>query len=374
MLQAKDIEFIEFNVTSLCNSKCPMCLRTMALYPPEDLKEHITHKFVTSSMPPELFKTIASGLGEHAKNITASFCGTTGDAPNHPKIDEILDVAVEMYKSVNMETNGSVRSTEWWKKVGTKFNFGLGHNFKIRFAIDGLADTNPLYRINTSFDKIMENAQAFIDAGGYAQWKFLIFDHNKHQIEQARELSKRMGFKEFITTSGKRFDDNQYKIENKLYKNKASSVDDTVKENGFVLAPAMEVDQKLQKSTEYRNKILKDPTSINDDVEIDCRTRNERYLFVDQFGKLWPCCFWSSQHEQNWAGHANWDYWWDKFQTSYGYNFNQLSSSNTILNMIDHDLLSNWLPQSFLGEHKKCDVCVHNCTKGMTSVNDLQRN
>lgn len=372
MLQAKDIEFIEFNVTSLCNSKCPMCLRTLALYPPEDLKEHITHRFVPSSMTPELFQTIAEGLGEHAKSINASFCGTTGDAPNHPRIDEILNIAVKMYKNVTMETNGSVRNTDWWRKIGTKFNSKTGHDFKVQFAIDGLADTNPLYRINTNFDKIIENAQAFIDAGGYAKWKFLIFDHNKHQVDQARELSKSMGFKQFITTTGKRFTNSQQNVENKLYKNKASLVKDTVKENGFSLAPAIEVDEKLQRIIEYRTKIFKDPNSISDDVEINCRTKDEKYLFVDQFGKLWPCCFWSSQHEKNWPGLANWDYWWDKFQTSYGHNFNQLSSSNTILDMLDHDLLSNWLPQSFSGEHKKCDVCVHNCKKGVSSKNVLQ--
>jgi hypothetical protein len=73
----------------------------MALYPPEDIKEHITHEFVPSSMTPELFQTIAEGLGEHAKSINASFCGTSGDAPNHPRIDEILDVAVKMYKHGN---------------------------------------------------------------------------------------------------------------------------------------------------------------------------------------------------------------------------------------------------------------------------------
>jgi hypothetical protein len=44
-----------------------------------------------------------------------------------------------------------------------------------------LEDTNHLYRENVEWKKIMENARAFISAGGTAHWDMLIFDHNKHQ-------------------------------------------------------------------------------------------------------------------------------------------------------------------------------------------------
>ena len=37
-----------------------------------------------------------------------------------------------------------------------------------------IKDTNP-YRIRTDFDKIMENAKTYINAGGIAEWKYIIF-------------------------------------------------------------------------------------------------------------------------------------------------------------------------------------------------------
>jgi hypothetical protein len=43
----------------------------------------------------------------------------------------------------------------------------------------------------------LENALKFIQAGGYAIWAMIKFDHNKHQISQAEILSKAMGFKRF---------------------------------------------------------------------------------------------------------------------------------------------------------------------------------
>jgi hypothetical protein len=44
----------------------------------------------------------------------------------------------------------------------------------------------------------MKNAKSYIDAGGSAIWKYLMFQHNEHQVEQARTLSKDMGFKKFL--------------------------------------------------------------------------------------------------------------------------------------------------------------------------------
>ena len=65
------------------------------------------------------------------------------------------------------------------------------------FSIDGLADTNKLYRIGINHDRVMANAKAFIEAGGKARWKFIVFRHNEHQVEEARELAKDMGFWQF---------------------------------------------------------------------------------------------------------------------------------------------------------------------------------
>ena len=44
---------------------------------------------------------------------------------------------------------------------------------------------------------IIKNAQAFIDAGGYAVWKMIKFDHNEHQVEDCRALAKNLGFQRF---------------------------------------------------------------------------------------------------------------------------------------------------------------------------------
>ena len=63
------------------------------------------------------------------------------------------------------------------------------------FSIDGLKNTNELYRRKLEWEKLMRNASAFIEAGGVAYWDMLVFKHNEHQIEEVRQLAKNMGFK-----------------------------------------------------------------------------------------------------------------------------------------------------------------------------------
>ena len=62
------------------------------------------------------------------------------------------------------------------------------------FSIDGLEDTNHLYRRNVKWEKVIENARSFITAGGKAHWDMLVFEHNKHQVDEAKSYANKLGF------------------------------------------------------------------------------------------------------------------------------------------------------------------------------------
>ena len=366
MIKIQNLKNIEFNITNLCNAKCPGCVRTAILYPKDEWKkEYFTKNFPMNSIDPELFETIADGLGNHAKNIVASFCGTTGDAPNHPHIDQIVDIAVNRYKLLVIETNGSIRNETWWEQLAKK------PNLIVRFAIDGLQDTNPLYRINTNFDKIIKNATTFINAGGKAEWKFIIFDHNKHQVNEAHELSKQLGFRSFQTVLSKRFEGDSTLVLNNMYSAKASNVDQNIKQKGFQIKPAVDLDSLIPEVVTWQRQSA-DQLNQHQNISISCRVADEGYLFIDQWGKLWPCCFWSVENESPWSDTGwKWGYWWEKFQTQYGNNFNQLSKDCTVIDLLEHDLIQKWLPDSFSGVHDKCTVCIAQCTSNKNSKNKL---
>ena len=86
-----------------------------------------------------------------------------------------------------------------------KYRTGREHSrLRVVWGIDGLEDTNHIYRVGAKWEKIINNAKAFIDAGGIASWQFIEFEHNKHQIEEAKQLAKELGFKEFRLVSSTR--------------------------------------------------------------------------------------------------------------------------------------------------------------------------
>lgn len=74
------------------------------------------------------------------------------------------------------------------------------------FSIDGLEDTNHIYRRNTNFKKIMDNARAYIETGASAHWDMLVFEHNKHQVQQCRDMAMELGFNWFRSKTTDRWD------------------------------------------------------------------------------------------------------------------------------------------------------------------------
>src|SRR5262249_44436596 len=103
---------------------------------------------------------------------------------------------------LGLHTNGSARSVEWWSELARILPHGKGY---VRFGIDGLETTNHLYRRNTKWDTVMRNVKAFIAAGGNAEWDFLVFRHNEHQVDEARALARELGFTLFNCKASGRF-------------------------------------------------------------------------------------------------------------------------------------------------------------------------
>ena len=125
--------------------------------------------------------------------VYALFCGNHGDPMMHPNPMEL----VCQFKQVTIDTNGSMGALKTYRQLAE-------NGVDIWFSIDGLEDTNHIYRQDVVWDNIMERVDAFISAGGRATWKFIVFRHNMHQIDQARELSVELGFENFELIRGGR--------------------------------------------------------------------------------------------------------------------------------------------------------------------------
>jgi MoaA/NifB/PqqE/SkfB family radical SAM enzyme len=218
-------------------------------------------------------KEILFGLPINSmSNFTSvCLCGNFGDPLMHPNLDEILDFFNK--QRVDISTNASLRSTKWWNDLGKK------KNIFVYFCIDGINETHEIYRRNTSYKKIIENAKSFIDSGGNAVWQFIIFKHNEHQIEQAKLLSKELGFKEIHFIYSERFDtSNVWKV----FENK-QNIYNLEKASGYT---TFREKMKTSEGKKYWSNLFLSSQKKN----ISCKWSELKRIYIHSDGSVFPCC------------------------------------------------------------------------------------
>lgn len=186
-----------------------------------------------------------------------NFCGNISDPLTCVDFCSIVEYLKPHCKRIDIATNGSLRTPKYYKNLA-KILQGVNH--RVTFALDGLNNTHSYYRINTNFKKIIRNALAFIRAGGNARWQFIIFKHNKHQINIAKRMSKKLGFNEFVSIRTQRFarDENwSFTYNNKHY------------------------------NLEEPDEIL----SYEVAGDIDCKAKKDNEFFLDFEGNVHACCY-----------------------------------------------------------------------------------
>ncbi len=190
------IKEIHVEPTTVCQAECSMCARTVLGY-------HSHNKLTNTELSLSKFQKLTESVISNLEKIL--FCGTLGDPAACNELLDIIKWSQEKNPNViiGINTNGAIRNTQWWEELASCTNKNI-YSYVV-FSIDGLEDTNHIYRKNVSWKKLIANVQAYISSGGVAQWDMLVFDHNKHQVEQARQLAKQMNFRAFRTKVSSRF-------------------------------------------------------------------------------------------------------------------------------------------------------------------------
>ncbi len=182
-----------FNVeiTNRCSLGCPECSRTGNPW----VRENLTQ------LPVDLIERIFPVSGRRAfEGLKINLCGTYGDCIYHTRFHEVIAHFKAAGLSVMIETNGSHRTMQWWQKTCAL----LDERDAITFSVDGLEDTNHIYRVNSRWSDI-EAAMAYCAPRMFVSWKFIVFRHNEHQIEEARRLAERLGVRDITFKKSARF-------------------------------------------------------------------------------------------------------------------------------------------------------------------------
>ena len=188
----KKIRQLTTELTFRCNAKCPACHRIrINKINLNDSKYTYTLESFKKLFYPKLLNNLQ----------TLVLNGNFGDSIMNKEFREIISYVKEHGTKILIHTNGGIHDHNYWTDVGNI----LGKGDIINFDLDGLEDTHHIYRINTNFNKVLSNAKSVIDTTkASVHWKYIVFEHNKHQVEKARELAIKMGFSTFSTVKTSR--------------------------------------------------------------------------------------------------------------------------------------------------------------------------
>lgn len=330
----KRINVLQLEISTNCNLFCKGCVRTNKFEYGKSVNPALPEK--NQFLDPRIIEQVLnSNACKKLKEI--QFCGTIDDPLTHPKLLDILDIIYKRPEiKIQLHTNASLRNPEYFREIAKR----MRPKSEIMFSIDGLEETNHLYRIGANWNKIIENAKAFIDAGGQAVWQYIEFPWNEQDTENAEKLAREMGFKRF-----------------KWRKDRSGT-------------PA---DEMIPKYIEFYKKTYQKNWKefINTDKikkvhdSIDCFSRSDRMFFIGYNGEVWPCCF---LHNGKWQQDGKYSQYHERFEGNYGKNWNNLYhySFDDIFNhqFYQDDLTASWSSKKHgIGCKDRITRCTATCSK-----------
>lgn len=344
-----ELDQLHIELTNGCNAACPMCVRFMnssTLTRPDLKIQQITLEKFKEWLPKEIL----------IKCRLILFCGVHGDPCVAKDFLEICEYIsdVSPRTKVDVNTNGGMRTPDWWDKVGELFAKKKEQEWNITFSIDGLEKTNHLYRRNVNWSRLMQNVKAYNRYDNTSTWDFLVFAHNEHEVEEARKTSKKIGFTYFIPKKALGVDNGtnlkamgaltkEGKLDYWIHAPKNSeyrNLENPVGEEEYNIWEFDPIEYRILKNqkttkqhffdsvdTVYEDSINKKSFETNDTCKIYCKSQNRREdqkmykeVFIDCSGIVMPCCYLATHLNSTYTSletlqvhnHMN-NYGWEKF-------------------------------------------------------------
>jgi len=241
MWDMKTIEWLDIELTSFCNIQCKGCFRVISKHADKILnKEYITIDTIRERFQKDMFPSIK----------IINFCGSVDEPTSHPQFFDIIRHFADWGAHINIATNGSLRHPQWWTDLAGL----LPESHAVTWGIDGSDELSEVYREGSSFKKVEQNYKAFNAAGGRSNWQFIVFEHNEHQKEEAKQKASDEGFKNFKTIISHRKDT-----------------------KGVKAAKTEDIDNAVE--IPY----------------VSCKYGNQKRIFINHTGNVIPCCHLNSK-------------------------------------------------------------------------------
>lgn len=377
MISFSQVRSIHIEGSSHCNASCPVCPRN---YHGGEAYDWFQKKHFTLAEHMEFFSS------DFARQLhLVLYCGNLGDPSLNPELVEICQWWLSQNPNLTLQinTNAGTRDEHFWGGLGKVLRGTQGN---VTFSVDGLEDTNHIYRRGVVWDRVIRAMKAFIEAGGPAVWEFLVFKHNQHQVDEARSLAEELGFQKFYAKKAmgfggplgaqaipvlKRdgsFDYHILPTEDVLARNGATRWGDDVN----FYKPEPKAQNNLSETLPSASlSIPQEMKSRFEACEIECQTVKTGQIYISSEGLVYPCCFIGSrEYAPNRYNFVNKQI--QEFLTSAGkekYSLHKRSLKEIIDDpWMQHDLVERWQIPTL--KEGRLAVCAEFCGTGLTEMKE----
>lgn len=240
-----NVREIEVDLTGSCNLKCSLC----ALQRRNDIEKQ----------QPDILELI--NFLEEYKNLTRIYlCGEYSEPMAYKSIIDLIKYIHSRDLSVDISTNGSLHTRQWWKEMSGLLKEGDN----VSFTVDGhTQEIHNQYRAGSNLAKVLDNALAFIDKEKKHDTTLTIrFKHNNPYMDDIKKLVKKIGF-------------NNHKIVNcKPSMEENRPVDDINKKYNAILNHGKNIVKQKRKGKKYT---------------LSCKSKNLGSILVSNKLKILPC-------------------------------------------------------------------------------------
>lgn len=269
---------LHFELSTRCNAYCPGCPRyvnSSRALNPNLVQDNVSIGTYRSWLSPETL---------HNRVRRVMFCGNYGDPVANPDIVEILEYTVQHVQPntyIVINTNGGLGSVAQWTRIGNALRDMPRAN--VFFSVDGLEETNHIYRREVLWHRVDENIRAYTATGAVGDWDYLQFTHNAHPESELESQRKSWGLRSI-----------RFKDPMGYYWNNTHWVRGAYDKSG-------KLEYKLQTRTDAVDTV---PDSVNTTKpvhsnpatppgEISCKSLQDwgSELMIHVDGTVYPCCY-----------------------------------------------------------------------------------
>lgn len=175
-----------FEVTNVCNLKCPFCLTGKGISGDRAVR-HVTF---------DEAKKIIDEVGDYIYLLQLY---TWGEPLLNKDIYKIIAYAKTKRMFVMISTNATVMNEKNNQKL---IDSGIDY---VMVAVDGGSqETYPKYRVGGDYNQVFGNISHLLElkkqtgsTRPFVEWQFIVFRHNEHEVEATETLAYEIGINKF---------------------------------------------------------------------------------------------------------------------------------------------------------------------------------